>query len=373
MAIDCSSFEMHEVLALQCRDNVGCGVDQPAIDVLHLFDLKTSRRPRTGFRSLSPENVWQQVEGGQTPPGAARHLIWARTRRRDSAHPVSRRPAGSTLWKSAAFTFVDLGRLEDMPVRCLTPSTQQRVRPGGRAFRPPLRPRAGAPGPRGNSCVPGLPDHRTASCAEFAGRRLIGAPVPLSRHAQEGLDPRRRDPPGETAPVPAGGAQPGRSGPASRRGAGRQASCHSDDVLRRSTADGQVDRIVRVRVCPPADTSAQTSAAASARRKPPAEQQPDNGGVDARSRPPRPSPRTRARGRAGRRSRAAGISSRAGAAPPRAAGRAGARCRAACPRREASTGPAPANGESPRPRSGHGVPFMLPLPVRNGRRTGCRR
>ena len=214
---------------------------------------------------------------------------------------------------------------------------------------------------------------RTASCAEFAGRRLIGAPVPLSRHAQEGLDPRRRDPPGETAPVPAGGAQPGRSGPASRRGAGRQASRHSDDVLRRSTADGQVDRIVRVRVCPPADTSAQTSAAASARRKPPAEQQPDNGGVDARSRPPRPSPRTRARGRAGRRSRAAGISSRAGAAPPRAAGRAGARCRAACPRREASTGPAPANGESPRPRSGHGVPFMSPLPVRNGRRTGCRR
>ena len=135
-------------------------------------------------------------------------------------------------------------------MRCLTPSTQQRVRPGGRAFRPPLRPRAGAPGPRGNSCVPGLPDHRTASCAEFAGRCLIGAPVPLSRHAQEGLDPRRRDPPGETAPVPAGGAQPGRSGPASRCGVGRQASRHSDDVLRRSTADGQVDRIVRVRVCP---------------------------------------------------------------------------------------------------------------------------
>ena len=209
MAVDCSSFEMHEVSALQCRDNVGCGVDQPAIDVLHLFDLKTSRRPRTGFRSLSPENVWQQVEGGQTPPGAARHLIWARTRRRDSAQPVSRRPAGSTLWKSAAFTFVNRGRLEDMPVRCLTPSTQQRVRPGGRAFRP----LAGAPGPRGNSCVPGLPDHRTASCAGFAGRRLIGAPVPLSRHAQEGLDPRRSDPPGETAPVPAGGAQPGRKWP----------------------------------------------------------------------------------------------------------------------------------------------------------------
>ena len=46
--------------------------------------------------------VWQQVEGGR-PAAAARRLIMARTRRRDSARPVSLRPAGSTLWKSAAF------------------------------------------------------------------------------------------------------------------------------------------------------------------------------------------------------------------------------------------------------------------------------
>ncbi len=47
-------------------------------------------------------NVWQHVEGG-SPAAAARRLIIARTTRRSSARPVSRRPAGSTVWKSAAF------------------------------------------------------------------------------------------------------------------------------------------------------------------------------------------------------------------------------------------------------------------------------
>ena len=46
-------------------------------------------------------NVWQQVDAGRSA-AAARRLIIARTRRRDSARPVSLRPAGSTLWKSAA-------------------------------------------------------------------------------------------------------------------------------------------------------------------------------------------------------------------------------------------------------------------------------
>ena len=47
-------------------------------------------------------NVWQHVEGG-SPAAAARRLIIASTSRRSSARPVSRRPAGSTVWKSAAF------------------------------------------------------------------------------------------------------------------------------------------------------------------------------------------------------------------------------------------------------------------------------
>ena len=38
-----------------------------------------------------------------SPAAAARRLIIARTTHRSSARPVSRRPAGSTLWKSAAF------------------------------------------------------------------------------------------------------------------------------------------------------------------------------------------------------------------------------------------------------------------------------
>ncbi len=46
-------------------------------------------------------NVWQHVEGG-SPAAAARRLIIAKTTRRCNARPVSRRPTGSTLWKSAA-------------------------------------------------------------------------------------------------------------------------------------------------------------------------------------------------------------------------------------------------------------------------------
>ena len=46
-------------------------------------------------------NVWQHVEGG-SPAAAARRLIIANTSR-SSDRPVSRRPAGSTVWKSAIF------------------------------------------------------------------------------------------------------------------------------------------------------------------------------------------------------------------------------------------------------------------------------
>ena len=47
-------------------------------------------------------NVWQHVEGG-SQAAAARRLIIARTSRRSSARPVSRLPAGSMVWKNAAF------------------------------------------------------------------------------------------------------------------------------------------------------------------------------------------------------------------------------------------------------------------------------
>ena len=47
---------------------------------------------------------------------------------------------------------------------------------------------------------------------------------------------RRRDPRAEEVPLPAGRAQPGRSGPVPRRGEGRQASRHPDHVLRRRPA-----------------------------------------------------------------------------------------------------------------------------------------
>ena len=68
-------------------------------DLLRVFE----RPPHSTDTPVIPvaRNVWQQVEGGISA-AAARRLIIARTRRRESARPVSRRPAGSTLWKSAA-------------------------------------------------------------------------------------------------------------------------------------------------------------------------------------------------------------------------------------------------------------------------------
>ena len=47
-------------------------------------------------------NVWQHIDGG-SPAAAARRLIIASATRRSSVRPVSHRPAGSTVWKSAAF------------------------------------------------------------------------------------------------------------------------------------------------------------------------------------------------------------------------------------------------------------------------------
>ena len=67
--------------------------------------LRVLERPSVGQVRRdppSPRNVWQQVDAGRSA-AAARRLIMASTSRRDSARPVSRRPAGSTLWKSGAF------------------------------------------------------------------------------------------------------------------------------------------------------------------------------------------------------------------------------------------------------------------------------
>ena len=74
------------------------------------------------------------------------------------------------------------------------------------------------------------------SGAELAGRRRVGAPLPLPGHAPEAVGLRRRDPRAEEAAVSAGRAQPGRGGPVSRRGEGREASRHPDHVLRRPCA-----------------------------------------------------------------------------------------------------------------------------------------
>ena len=49
-------------------------------------------------RSITPGLHLRQVGRAH-----ARRLIIASTSRRSSARPVSRRPAGSTVWKSAAF------------------------------------------------------------------------------------------------------------------------------------------------------------------------------------------------------------------------------------------------------------------------------
>ena len=58
-----------------------------------------------------PEPCGRHVDGG-SPAAAARRMSIARTTRRSSARPVSRRPAGSTLWKSAAFGSSSPGRLD---------------------------------------------------------------------------------------------------------------------------------------------------------------------------------------------------------------------------------------------------------------------
>ena len=80
---------------------------------------RASRVPPFDRYAVIPvaRNVWQHVEGGSSA-AAARRLIIARTTRRCSARPVSRRPAGSTLWKSVAFGLLELGRL-DVLVQCL--------------------------------------------------------------------------------------------------------------------------------------------------------------------------------------------------------------------------------------------------------------
>ena len=75
--------------------------------------------------------------------------------------------------------------LEDMQVRAAVAGHARDVCPSGCAVRPPFRPLAGASGSRGDSRLPGPPDARTPSRAELAGRRRVGAPVPLSRHAQK--------------------------------------------------------------------------------------------------------------------------------------------------------------------------------------------
>ena len=126
--------------------------------------------------------------------------------------------------------------LEDMQVRRLSACTQrtyvETVARFARYFRPfPGSSRSGAD-PR----LPGLPDQRTSSRAELAGRRRVGASLPLSGHAPEAVGLRRHDPRAEETAVPAGRAQPGRSGSVSRRGESREASRHPDHVLRRRSA-----------------------------------------------------------------------------------------------------------------------------------------
>ena len=49
----------------------------------------------------SPQTM--TIASGASRAAAARRLIIARTSRRSSARPVSRLPAGSMVWKSAAF------------------------------------------------------------------------------------------------------------------------------------------------------------------------------------------------------------------------------------------------------------------------------
>ena len=90
-------------------------------DALDLVDGDRVRRPVVELRRLRGGVPGDLLRVFERPPirqirrdprrqervvarsaAAARRLIMARTRRRESARPVSRRPAGSTLWKSAA-------------------------------------------------------------------------------------------------------------------------------------------------------------------------------------------------------------------------------------------------------------------------------
>ena len=68
-------------------------------DVLGVLEGPPVRQVRRDPRR--PERVADVDDGSSAC--AARRLIIARTTRLCSARPVSRRPAGSTLWKSAAF------------------------------------------------------------------------------------------------------------------------------------------------------------------------------------------------------------------------------------------------------------------------------
>ena len=96
-------------------------------------------------------NVWQHVEGGSFA-AAARRLIIARTTRRCSARPVSRRPAGSTLWKSVAF-----GSSRCRQGSAATPWTNREA-PAARGGRPA----GGSPGvrPRARRSCPTIPAAR---------------------------------------------------------------------------------------------------------------------------------------------------------------------------------------------------------------------
>ena len=117
------------------------------------------------------------------------------------------------------------------------------VRRDRRAVRSSLRPFPGSSRSGGDPRLPALPDQRTPSCAELAGRRRVGAPLPLSGHAPEAVGLRRRDPRAEEAPGLAGRSQPRGGDAVSRRGQGRQTSRHPDHVLRRRPA--------HLRGCPP--------------------------------------------------------------------------------------------------------------------------
>ena len=74
-------------------------------DALDLVDGHRGRRPVVELRRLRrrvPRGLLRVLEGAAAPAAVARRLIIARTTRRSSARPVSRRLAGSTLWNRTA-------------------------------------------------------------------------------------------------------------------------------------------------------------------------------------------------------------------------------------------------------------------------------